>query len=127
MPRAPRPAALAVAAAAALLPPLSAALAAGDPETGHMLARQWCGGCHVVDPGATGGSDLAPPFTVIAADPHRTPGWLYAAVTAMPHPVMPNLDLTRQEAADIDAYLDRLAGAGGGGAAAPAPQQSGSR
>ncbi|HET6520021.1 MAG TPA: hypothetical protein VFG47_09395 [Geminicoccaceae bacterium] len=107
-----------IAAAVALLLP-TPALAAGDPETGHMLARQWCGGCHVVEPGATGGSDIAPPFTVIAADPDRTPGWLYASVTAAPHPVMPNLDLTRQEAADIDAYLDRLAEAGG--AAPPLP------
>ena len=116
MPLAPRAAALAV--AATLVPP--AALAAGDPETGHMLARQWCGGCHVVEPGATGGSDIAPPFTIIAGNPDRTPGWLYAVVTAMPHPVMPNLDLTRPEAADIDAYLDRLA-AGGGRVAPPQP------
>ena len=50
MPLAPRAAALAI--AAALLPPAPAALAAGDSETGHMLARQWCGGCHVIEPGA---------------------------------------------------------------------------
>ena len=106
-----------------LIPPAAPALAQGEPETGRVLAQQWCGGCHLVGKQAGVASDVAPTFSSIAAYPERDAAWLYRRVTVDPHPVMPNLDLTQQEARDIDAYLGTLApergaepaaGAGGG-------------
>ncbi len=95
------------AVAAALLLP-APPLAAASPEAGRALAEQWCAGCHLVDPSATVGADVAPPFTAMANDPERTLDRLHAWVTVTPHPVMPNLDLTLEEIADINAYLDSL-------------------
>ncbi|MFO0998400.1 MAG: cytochrome c [Alphaproteobacteria bacterium] len=79
---------------------------AGDAESGHALARQWCSSCHLVEPGTSGG-DQAPPFESIANDPTRTParlrGWL-----ASPHPPMPDLKLSRTQIDDVMAYLESL-------------------
>ena len=85
----------------------TAAIAAGDPQIGHDLARRWCSGCHLVD-STTNGADAAPPFAAIAAknagDETALRGWL-----ADPHPPMPNLDLSRVEIDDIIAYLMSMA------------------
>ena len=91
-----------------LLPP--AALAQADQEAGRALAQRWCSGCHITARGAAGAvSDAAPPFTAIAGNPDRTAEWLLRRVAVDPHPVMPNLDLTLQQARDLNAYLDSLA------------------
>jgi mono/diheme cytochrome c family protein len=76
------------------------ALAAGDPEAGRALARQWCAGCH-------GASDAVPPLDEAVNRPGRTPGTLEAWL-ADPHPPMPNLSLSRREINDLVAFLGTL-------------------
>lgn len=90
----------------ALLAVAAGVAAAADVEAGRALARQWCGGCHLVGPDGVG-VDAAPPFPKMANDPAYTPtrirGWL-----ASPHPPMPDLHLTRTEIEAISSYLESL-------------------
>jgi mono/diheme cytochrome c family protein len=80
---------------------------AADPGNGERLARQWCASCHLVARDQTGPTSEAPPFPTLAA---RTD--LDAAKIALflldPHPRMPNMELTREEAADLAAYIESL-------------------
>lgn len=100
--------AVSVAAFALLLPATAHAQASGDPQNGLRLARQWCTGCHVVEPAGRGG-DSGPPFHEVANWPDRTPATMRAWLTN-PHPPMPNLGLSRREIDDVIAYLDSLQG-----------------
>ena len=79
-----------------------------DADNGRRLAHRWCEACHVVS--ATQrriASDQAPPFSAIA----RRPG-IDAAKIALyllnPHPKMPDMGLSRTEAADLAAYIASL-------------------
>ncbi len=91
-------------ACSTILPGL--ALAAGDAENGHALARIWCANCHVIDV-AGSGKDTAPPLPAIAQ--RGAPDQLKArAFLAAPHPPMPNFSLARQQIDDIVAYLNSL-------------------
>jgi len=101
-----RKARLAVAAAWLCWLATAPALAAGDVQRGHELARRWCTGCHVVDPSGEG-PDAAPPFPAIAQRHGADHSWVHGWLTA-PHPPMPNFNLTRQEIDDVIAYLDSL-------------------
>jgi mono/diheme cytochrome c family protein len=92
---------LVLAAAILAAPPT---LAAGDPETGKALATAWCSGCHAVE---TAGTDAAPPLSAIANRPGSSPDYLFGWLSD-PHPPMPQLSLTRQEIADLIAYLQTL-------------------
>jgi len=77
-----------------------------DPQAGMELALDLCTGCHIVGPERVG-SDVAPPFMVLARDPEMT----LRALHAWPgpdHPVMGDMVLSRQQIADINAYLDHL-------------------
>lgn len=78
----------------------------GDPAAGRELALQLCTACHIVGPEHVG-SDVAPPFPAIAEDPEITVdemhGW-----GGPGHPMLPNLALTQEQTADINAYLDSL-------------------
>lgn len=80
------------------------ALAQGSPEAGRQTAERWCVSCHAVD---VAGSDAAPPFTEIARRPNRSDGYYYVWLTD-PHPPMPRLDLSRQDIANLIAYLRSL-------------------
>jgi mono/diheme cytochrome c family protein len=95
--------------------PLAAAvvMAAGpafgaDADNGTRLAHRWCEACHVVS--ATQrrtASDQAPPFSTIA----RRPGFDAAKIAFFlldPHPKMPDMGLSRTEAADLAAYIASL-------------------
>jgi mono/diheme cytochrome c family protein len=98
---------LAAATAAALIVAGLPARAA-DPANGERLAQRWCAACHVVSRAPSGSAtDQAPPFATVA----RTPG-LDAARIALfllnPHPKMPDMGLTRAEAADLAAYIVTL-------------------
>ena len=93
--------ALAAAAPSCFTP---AAMAAGDAAQGRALARTWCSGCHTVE---AGGTDAAPPLATIANRPDRTEAYLFTWLSD-PHPPMPQLNLGRQEIADIIAYLQSL-------------------
>ena len=76
-------------------------------EQGQRIARNWCSGCHVVEPGGTSGSDVAPPFPIVAQRPSLTTERLRAWL-ADPHPPMPNLALSREEIEALIAYIVSL-------------------
>jgi mono/diheme cytochrome c family protein len=83
---------------------LPQAAAAADPANGEKLAKRWCAACHIVASDQSQGSTQAAPFSAMA----RTPG-LDAAKLALylllPHPKMPDMSLSRSEAADLAAYI----------------------
>ena len=93
---------------AAILP-ITPALAA-DPDNGQRLAHRWCEACHVVVVSATqrrSTTDQAPPFASIA----KSPGFDAAKIALFlldPHPKMPEMGLSRAEAADLAAYIAKL-------------------
>lgn len=94
-------------AAAAVLLGGTPALAA-DPDNGARLAHRWCEACHLVTPTqARPATDQAPPFATIA----KTPGFNAANIALFllaPHPKMPDMGLSRLDAADLAAYIATL-------------------
>jgi mono/diheme cytochrome c family protein len=80
---------------------------AADPDNGERLARRWCTPCHVVALDQRGPTAEAPPFTTIAAKPDFDAAKL-AFFLMDPHPKMPNMSLSRTEAADLAAYIASL-------------------
>jgi mono/diheme cytochrome c family protein len=80
---------------------------AADAHNGHIIAKRWCSSCHLIEPGQKGPTTEATPFATIAKR-----GGFDAAKLAFflldPHPKMPNMQLTRSEAADITAYISTL-------------------
>ena len=83
---------------------LPGAAAAADAGNGALLAKRWCASCHIVAADQKTGNTQTPPFSAIA----KTPG-LDAAKLAyfllLPHPKMPDMNLTRGEAADLAAFV----------------------
>jgi mono/diheme cytochrome c family protein len=92
--------------AAALIALAAAAQEQGDPAAGEELATQLCSTCHIVGTERVG-SDVAPPFPVLAKDPDMTLTELHGWIGPM-HPMLPNLALTPKQIADINAYLDSM-------------------
>jgi mono/diheme cytochrome c family protein len=80
---------------------------ATDVRHGADLAKRWCAGCHLVEPGQTGPTTEASPFRAVAKRSGFNAGKL-AFFLLDPHPKMPNMQLTRNEAADIAAYIATL-------------------
>lgn len=80
-----------------------------DADNGLRLAHRWCEACHIVTPTQRRpGSDQAPPFATIA----KRPGFNASQIALFlldPHPKMPDMSLTRTEAADLAAYIASLA------------------
>jgi mono/diheme cytochrome c family protein len=83
------------------------AAAAADIDHGQQLARRWCVACHVVASNQRQTTGEAPPFATIAGRPNFDAGRL-ALFLLDPHPKMPDMSLTRTEAADIAAYIGSL-------------------
>lgn len=82
----------------------SGSAGAADAAHGETLAKRWCATCHIVAPDQTSGSTQAPPFSAIA----KKPGFDAAQVALFlltPHPKMPDMGLSRSEAADLAAYI----------------------
>jgi mono/diheme cytochrome c family protein len=81
---------------------------AADADNGSRIAHRWCEACHVVTPTqhrAT--TDQAPPFATIA----KRPGFTSAKIALFlldPHPKMPDMSLTRTEAADLAGFIGSL-------------------
>jgi mono/diheme cytochrome c family protein len=75
-----------------------------DAKNGERLALQWCAGCHVVTPAQKQASASVPTFAEIAKRPGFNAPQL-ALFLLNPHPVMPNMALTRKEAADLAAFI----------------------
>jgi mono/diheme cytochrome c family protein len=84
----------------------SAAMAA-DANHGAELAKRWCATCHLVESSQSQASADVPPFATIARRSDFTPEKV-AFFLLDPHPKMPNFPLSRNEAADIAAYIGSL-------------------
>jgi mono/diheme cytochrome c family protein len=84
----------------------SQALAA-DAGHGGDLAKRWCAGCHVVAADQTQADADAAPFATIATKPDFNPEKV-AFFLLDPHPKMPDFPLSRNEAADLAAYISSL-------------------
>ncbi|HLH96393.1 MAG TPA: c-type cytochrome [Xanthobacteraceae bacterium] len=97
---------LALALALALIPQQGWA---ADAVNGSRLAHRWCEACHIVSPTQhRSGSDMAPPFATIAKRPGNSASHI-ALFLLDPHPKMPDMSLSRTEAADLAAYIASLA------------------
>ncbi len=92
-------------AALALVALPAGAQESGDPFAGHELAVRWCSSCHVVDPGQQRqGSDAVPTFAAIAALKSTTAASLKVFL-ATPHGQMPDYTLSRDDIANVSAYI----------------------
>ena len=80
---------------------------AADARNGAILSRQWCASCHLVERNQKGPTTEAAPFASVAKHPGFNAEKL-AFFLLDPHPKMPNMSLTRTEAADIAAYVATL-------------------
>ena len=83
---------------------LSQGASAADAEQGGTLAKRWCAACHVVAADQQSAGGQAPPFSAIGKMPGLDTARL-ALFLLLPHPKMPDMNLTRSEAADIAAYI----------------------
>ena len=81
---------------------------AADVAYGEQLARRWCASCHVVAADQTHGADNVPSFAAIAKMSGFTAERL-AAFLRDPHPKMPDMQLTTDEAEALAAYILSLA------------------
>jgi mono/diheme cytochrome c family protein len=93
-----------VVATAGLSGPLAMA---ADPDHGAELAKRWCATCHLVAADQKQASADVPSFAAIARKSDFTPEKT-ASFLLEPHPKMPNFPLSRNEAADIAAYIGTL-------------------
>lgn len=82
----------------------SDAAVAADVEKGATLAKRWCAFCHVIAPDQRAGNPDVPTFASIGKRPDFDAGKM-ASFLLSPHPKMPNLSLSRDEAADLAAYI----------------------
>lgn len=78
-----------------------------DPEKGLVLAQRWCTSCHVVSSTQSKAIDGVVSFEAIAQRENFNADRL-AFFLLNPHPVMPNMSLSRDEARDLAAYIGRL-------------------
>jgi mono/diheme cytochrome c family protein len=83
---------------------VSATAGAADALKGETLAKRWCATCHVVSSQQQQGTTQSPPFSAIAGKPGFNETTL-AYFLLTPHPRMPDMSLTRSEAADLAAYI----------------------
>jgi mono/diheme cytochrome c family protein len=84
------------------------AAAPADAAHGKRLAKQWCAACHIVSADQKRGADAVPSFASIAKMPGFSPQNI-TQVLMNPHPKMPDMQLTRDEARDHGAYIASLA------------------
>jgi len=80
---------------------------AADADHGADLARRWCAACHVVDNDQKQASADVPPLAAIARRADFSPEKITSFLLE-PHPKMPNYPLSRDEAADIAAYIGSM-------------------
>lgn len=78
---------------------------AADPAQGERLAKRWCAECHVVAPGQTSAKADVPSFASISAN-RRVPE--ISAFLRADHPQMPDMSLSRDEIANLIAWMQTL-------------------
>jgi cytochrome c2 len=78
-----------------------------DVQHGATIARRWCSSCHVVASNQRQVTGEAPPFATIAHRPDFDQNRL-AYFLLDPHPKMPDMGLSRTDAADLAAYIASL-------------------
>lgn len=83
---------------------LAESASAADARKGETLAKRWCATCHIVASNQQRGTTQSPPFSAIASKPDFNEIAL-AYFLLTPHPRMPDMNLSRTEAADIAAYI----------------------
>jgi len=83
---------------------LAESVSAADARKGETLAKRWCATCHIVATDQQRGTTQSPPFSAIAARPDFNETML-AFFLLTPHPRMPDMNLSRSEAADLAAYI----------------------
>lgn len=88
----------------AILTCASSVAMGANPDNGSTLAQRWCTGCHVVSADQAKGTDIAPSFASIAARPEFNVEKI-ASFLLEPHPKMPNMALSPEEAKDIGAFI----------------------
>ncbi len=84
----------------------SASAMVADAAQGEKIARRWCAACHLVAPDQKEASADVASFA--AAARHKTNAELADFLTD-PHPKMPDMMLSREEIADLVAYMRSLA------------------
>ncbi len=77
--------------------------AAQDLDHGKRLAERWCAACHQIDTNPAR-FRRAPPLAAIAAKDNIT-AEMIASFLLLPHSTMPNLPLSKKDAADIAAFI----------------------
>lgn len=85
---------------------MSPALSA-DAIKGERLARRWCAECHLVAADQTKARTDVPSFASLGAN--RNADEILHFLTQA-HPRMPDMNLSRDEIADLYAYMRKLAG-----------------
>ncbi len=83
------------------------AASAADVAHGRDLAQRWCAACHAVATAPQPMTDMPPSFLSIAQRPDFDANRL-AYFLLDPHPKMPNMGLSRNEAMDLAAYIASL-------------------
>ena len=83
---------------------LAESASAADARKGETLAKRWCATCHIVATDQQRGTTQSPPFSAIANKPGFDEAKL-AFFLLTPHPRMPDMNLSRSEAADLAAYI----------------------
>jgi mono/diheme cytochrome c family protein len=80
-----------------------------DAKTGHEIAAKLCTSCHIVDSEAAGATVSAdvPSFEAIANKPGQSAEAIAGRIV-IPHPPMPQIQLTREEIGDIAVYIMSL-------------------
>ncbi len=85
-----------------------AAAAPADASHGEQLAKRWCAACHIVSADQAKGADNVPAFATVAKLPSFSADKV-AQFLMDPHPKMPDMQLSRDEAKDLGAYIASLA------------------
>ncbi|KWT69808.1 Cytochrome c552 [Hyphomicrobium sulfonivorans] len=94
--------------AAASLAPASAQMPP-NVKAGRQVAEKLCVGCHIVMPNPPNSTVSAeiPAFQTIANRPGQTADTVVGAIL-IPHPPMPNTNLSREEVNNVAAYIMSL-------------------
>ncbi len=83
---------------------------AADPANGKRLSERWCDSCHVVSPNQRRANVDVPSFAAISRQANLNAARLALFLLA-PHPPLPDMALSRTEAADIASYIRSLGSA----------------